>query len=334
MHSRIDARTRADPLGRGRSRTGGCAVPGMGTTTTPSPVGRRKDSTTASSPTTWRNARTGSTCGCRSSRLGCARFLTSSSRPWSLMASTPSSAWSATRTSASPTPYVGLRSAASSASSASGTRELRRSRRARTASSPGARRRASRSPARARRTCSPACTTRGWTERRRSPSPGRSRRRCADGARSRILTFPAVFRDVAVSTNDRRGGLRPCRAGGPGGQARDRWTRRRPPGASRRSSGAAVRRGAGCAGRQIRHRVARPRRRRHRARSRTCTARRAPGLGGRPGCPSSPGRAGGIRRTVGGAGSDHLPGQRASSRTATRWAPACLGAAERRWRAG
>ena len=76
------------------------------------------------------------------------------------------------------------------ASSASATRAPPRSPPAPTASSPAGRRRASRSPARARRTCSPACTTPSSTARRWSRSPGRCRRRCSAGARSRTSTCP------------------------------------------------------------------------------------------------------------------------------------------------
>ena len=57
-----------------------------------------------------------------------------------------------------------------------------------TASSPAGRRPASRSPGRARPTCSPACTTPRSTGRRCSRSPARCRRRCSAAARSRTST--------------------------------------------------------------------------------------------------------------------------------------------------
>ena len=82
-----------------------------------------------------------------------------------------------------------------------------------TASSPAGPRRASRSPARARRTCSPASTTPSSTARRCSRSPARCRRRCSAAARSRTSTCRAVFRDVARLHGDRARRLRPRRAG-------------------------------------------------------------------------------------------------------------------------
>ena len=103
-------------------------------------------------------------------------------------ASTRCSAWSGTRTSASPTLCARPRPAPRSASSGSGTRAPPRSPHPPTASSPAAPRPASRSRGRARQTCSPACTTPAWTGRRYSRSPGRSRPRSWAAAPSRTST--------------------------------------------------------------------------------------------------------------------------------------------------
>ena len=135
---RTAAPTRVGRWARDRSRRGCCAVPGTATTTTRRPGLRParspSTSTTGCRRTTSRRAPTacGSSSRTRSARR--ARSPTCWSRPWSHTASTPSSGWSATPTSASPTLCGAPRSGESSASSASATRAPPRSRRAPTAS--------------------------------------------------------------------------------------------------------------------------------------------------------------------------------------------------------
>ena len=182
------APTRAARSVRAASRTGGCAARGTGTTTTRSAVTHLRASPTRSPATRSSCVTTASTSSCRAGPPRCAPCPTRSSRRSWRGASPTSSAWSAIRTSDSPTLCAAPRGGARSPTSVSATKARRPLRRPPSASSPGGRRRASPSPDRAPRTCSPGCTTPRSTGRPSSRSRGRCPRRCSVAAPSRTST--------------------------------------------------------------------------------------------------------------------------------------------------
>ena len=207
------ARRAGEPLpppgraaGRGLDREGAAALPLARLRLRPARPARRparspSTSTTGCRPTRSRRATDGVWVRLPDQRRSPrARSPTCWSRPWSRTASTPSSGWSATPTSASPTRCAGPRSAASCASSASATRAPPPSPRAPTASSPAGRRRASRSPG-------PGSTNllTGLYDAKLDGAPvvaisGQVPSKVLGRGAFQDLDLGAVFRDVAIST--------------------------------------------------------------------------------------------------------------------------------------